>query len=123
MGNYGRELRNKGTRSVWALRVLLLLAPGFLFLTPLALAQWGEPANDPTIKDLFYQLLRSPFGTLLMVFCGLGGFAMLYMQREGKAGDKIPVAAVALLLTAIGLFILRVMVTSGVLGARYLEWN
>ena len=109
-----KSRRNWAAAFIWAVNSMV----------PPAIAQgFGRFEDDPTIKDYFYQLLRSPFGTLLMVFCGLGGFAMLYMQREGRAGEKIPLAAIALLVGAVVLFVLRVMITSGVMGAQYLDWN
>lgn len=84
---------------------------------------FGRVEEEPGLKDYFFKLLRSPFGTLLMIFAGLGGFAMLYMQREGKAGDQVPIGAILLILGAIVMFILRVMITSGVMGQQYLDWN
>ncbi len=83
----------------------------------------GIEDENPTFKTYFFKLLRSPFGTLVMVFCALGGFATLYMTREGPAGKQVPVAGIVLLLTAIGLFIMRVMITSGLMGQQYLDYG
>jgi len=83
----------------------------------------GGDDDNPSFKAYFFKLLRSPFGTLVMVFCGLGGFATLYMTREGPAGKQVPIAGIFLLIAAIGLFITRTMITSGLLGQEYLDYG
>jgi len=83
---------------------------------------FGEEGAGGT-KDSFYRLMRGPFGTLVMVFSGLGGFATIYMKRAGRSQQGVPVVGVVLLLVAVFLFIYRIMITSGLLGAQYLDYG
>lgn len=83
---------------------------------------FGEEGRGGT-KDSFYRLMRGPFGTLVMVFSGLGGFATIYMKRADRGGQGVPMIGIGLLLLAVCMFIYRIMITSGLLGAQYLDYG
>ena len=76
-----------------------------------------------TIQDNFYRLMTGGFGTLVMIFAGAGGIATVYMQRSGRAGDRVPIYGIVLMLVAVAIFTLRVMVTAGVVGFRGNEYQ
>ena len=105
--------------------IFLALAIGIPLVLPKLAQAWNsfgeEGAGGP--KDSFYRLMRGPFGTLVMVFCGLGGFATIYMKRAGRSGQGVPMVGVVLLLAAVCMFIYRIFITSGLLGAQYLDYG
>lgn len=74
-------------------------------------------------RGIFFELARSSFGTLVMVFCGFGGFATIYMQRTGRSGQQIPMLGIVMLLVVIAIFVFRMMITSGMLGQQYLDFG
>ena len=83
----------------------------------------GFALDGYTIQDNFYRLMTGGFGTLVMIFAGAGGIATVYMQRSGRAGDRVPIYGIVLMLVAITIFALRVMVTAGVVGFRGDEYQ
>ncbi|MFN8391473.1 MAG: hypothetical protein U0136_14390 [Bdellovibrionota bacterium] len=103
--------------------LLILLLAAFYGDSP-AYAQYTDfDEPSPGLKEMFVKLLRGPMGTLVMIFCGMSGFALFYTNREGKAGERAPIGAFALLISAVLLFILRVMLSSGMMGAKYLDYG
>ena len=107
----------------FCLFVVVVIGSSFL-IHDISLSQgFGHLNDEPTAKDYFYRLLRSGFGTLVIVFCGLGGFVILYMKREGAGGGRAPLIGIILLVVAVLLFIFRVMISSGIMGARYLDYQ
>lgn len=106
------------------LRVAILIGLLLVLFPSLAYAYGSrDEFEDPTAKDYFFELVRSSFGTLVMVFCGFGGVATIYMQRSGKTGQQLPGIGIAMLLVAIALFVFRTMITSGLLGNKYLDYG
>jgi hypothetical protein len=105
---------------------VFLLCFGLLhLLSEVSFAQYGYSQMDESqsFKDILVRLLRGPMGTLFMIFCGFSGFAFLFIQRQGKGGQQTPIAGVVLLILAVLLFILRVSLNSGVMGAKYLDYG
>ena len=113
-------------RSRWVLLVAIVVGLiGLSYAYPSVAWAWnsfGEEGRGGA-KDSFYRLMRGPFGTLVMVFSGLGGFATIYMKRADRSGQGVPMIGIGLLLLAVFLFIYRIMITSGLLGSQYLDYG
>lgn len=114
----GTALKQHATLFLAVTLVIFVLA-----WAPQAFAFRGDEDAASTPKDYLFRLVRSSFGTLVMMFCGIGGFVVLYMQRVGRKGQQVPLAGIAMLLIALGLFLMRTMVTSGLLGKDYLDYG
>ncbi len=99
--------------------VLLLAVTFALLATPGA----AFALDGYTLQDNFYRLMTGGFGTLVMIFAGAGGIVTVYMQRSGRAGDRVPMYGIVLMLVAVAIFTLRVMVTAGVVGFRGNEYQ
>lgn len=129
-GAWGGEVMNSTAGASTEKRRLVRLLPLLMLAFALLLAAlapeayaWRAESETPTGRDYLFQLVRSRFGTLVMVFCGFGGFVTLYMQRVGNKGKQVPMLGIAMLLIAIALFLMRTMVTSGLMGAQYLDYG
>lgn len=79
----------------------------------------GAPGSA---KGHVYELITGGFGALLIIICALGGFVMLIMTRQGRAGKNAPILGGLLLFIAVVVFAYRVMIKSGFLGHEYLQW-
>jgi hypothetical protein len=73
-------------------------------------------------KHMLYTLVSGSFGTLLMIFLGLGGAVSLYMTRQGKSQKQAPIIGVLMLVTAIFIFFYRVFLKAGVMGYEHVEF-
>ena len=103
-----------------------LFVPTFYLLALLGMIVVPSTAfalDSYTIQDNFYRLMTGGFGTLVMIFAGAGGIATVYMQRSGRAGDRVPIYGVVLMIVAVVIFTIRVMVTAGVVGFRGNEYQ
>ena len=78
--------------------------------------------GELTATDNLYFMITSGFGALVIVVCGMGGFASLIMMRQGKGGKNVSIWGVGMLLVAAFLFVYRVLIKSGFLGQEYLEF-
>ncbi len=84
---------------------------------------------DPTetegslgLKGDIYQLITGTFGALVIIICGLGGFAALIMMRQGKAGKNASAFGIVLLCIAAFVFAYRILIISGAMGHEYGGW-
>lgn len=102
----------------------LSLLAFFLLGTAAPLCAQAQAYSDGemSMRDHFYSMITGGFGTLLIIFLGLGGAAFLLMTRQGKSANQAPILGVVMLLAALALFVFRVMIISGVLGFEYLEY-
>jgi hypothetical protein len=116
-------MRSRLLSAAKPLLIILTLLATICYWNSLGFAQYDDLEQSPGAKDLFVKLLRGPMGTLTMIFCGLSGFALFYTNREGKAGERAPVGAILLLIFALLLFILRVAMSSGMMGVKYLDYG
>ena len=102
---------------------LFLFPLGLLLLSSEAYAYNNQLDQSPTLHDNLVLLLKSSLGTLLIIFLGLGGLAFVYLQRQGQSSKESPIAGILMLLGAIALFIMRVSLNSGFMGAKYLDYG
>lgn len=102
----------------------LSLLAFFLLVTAAPLCAQAPAYSDGelSMKDHFYIMITGGFGTLLVIFLGLGGAVSLLMTRQGKSGSQAPILGVVMLVAALALFAFRVMIISGALGFEYLEY-
>ena len=94
---------------------------------PLAYYEYSQEAaayadGEFTVKDHIFQMINGGFGSFVMVMMGLGGLATLFITREGKAGTRVPIWGVLMVIVAIIMFALRVGIKSGLFGHEYLQW-
>jgi uncharacterized membrane protein len=78
--------------------------------------------ND-SLRNSFYELLRSGMGSFFIIFCAFGGVVTIFMTRGANSQKSTPIFGVLMLLTAIGLFSFRVILSAGLVGHEYLDFN
>lgn len=101
---------------------VLATACSLLLYTSDAFAQYYQYADEPTQQSHFFKLLTGPFGSLVMIFMGLGGGISILLTRGGGRKQGVPLLGVGMLVLAIGLFAVRVGISAGVFGHEYIEW-
>ena len=74
------------------------------------------------LKGHIFELITGAFGALVIVVCGLGGFLVLMMMRQGRAGKNAPVLGIVLLCIAATVFVYRILIISGFMGHDYVTF-
>jgi hypothetical protein len=82
----------------------------------------GYGYQGVTPRGQFYKLLTGGFGSLVMVFMGLGGIATIFVTRQGKSGKQTPILGIVMLFLAILMFAVRIGIRGGLAGHEYMEW-
>lgn len=79
--------------------------------------------EDNSLKNSFYELLRSGMGSFFIIFCAFGGVVTLFMTRGDNSQKSTPIFGIVMLLAAIGLFSFRVILSAGIAGHEHLDFN
>ncbi len=82
----------------------------------------GYGYHQVTQRGQFYKLITGGFGSLVMVFMGLGGIATIFVTRQGKSGKQTPILGIVMLFIAIVMFAVRIGIRGGLAGHEYMEW-
>ena len=82
----------------------------------------GYQYDQVSSQGHLFKLFTGGFGSLVMIFMALGGFATLVITRQGPKGKQVPIPGILMLLIAGGLFAFKVCVRAGVFGHEYIEW-
>ena len=101
-----------------------VLLPSLILATDSFAARYSSTGlPDDSLKTNFYDLLRSGMGSFFIIFCAFGGIVTLFLTRGEGSQKSVPIFGVVMLLAAVGLFGLRIVVSAGMVGNEYLDFD